>query len=767
MSNITIEGYRQMQARTIALLLRYDEGRFRQLIDNRAGSGVQLAQLSTYRDLAVMFQLQNSLFEDIVPRIIRRLSFESPTTRELEELPARGRINWERTLQQSWNEFPGETPLQVHTRTRRRDFATPENLLTIITLLEYSQHAQYLLEQERIQIGDEALRHPLHTIIENCERTLNFPQFAALRSTAQKILDNGETEQLEAQLIERHHQESSAYSHLLEWRQQYRSLQLLEYGSAPDEDVVGADPKRDNYLYQLWLFYELLDMLQREQCIESFESNPLRLRFRWGAESTLYELRHDQERPVLWDNSPKVRPDYYIYRVDRTELRDGDRLIWHEPGYILDAKYYLPHDSDAMYSEARKRMLADLQLLGERHGALLFAYSHSEQTPDDAEQRPHQLGRLHAKTDTGFNLSQHIQIDGWQIPPHSAANGAAYLRTVLDRVHAQLATSIPIACHGVIGDVDTIRPGSQANATCPTCNGPLAYCPKPHVGPQHIDRVCTRCDCLSNKQVCHIIGQDEAFLPPMVQRTLTTEDLSRNIEELKQWLNKHASINDTSEQAEQLRTQILNAIGARVDSFTKFNRVDLTSTRNNFRQWVFGDYWDTNSYQLSEQAREMLVSGEYIWNEVKDVRLEDWAACAVQYLRAFEYELHRRVYDVCNNQLIKQQYSKVQPMKPNEFTFGSLGGIYNNRTNDTPPFRNATNWSVLLEYVAKPMGLSEADFGELCRKTSELAKSRNEVAHTKLISREKVQEIRDRVLGKLNQPGELLQLCQQLRPAGA
>lgn len=639
MSNITIEGYRQMQARTIALLLRYDEGRFRQLIDNRAGSGVQLAQLSTYRDLAVMFQLQNSLFEDIVPRIIRRLSFESPTTRELEELPARGRINWERTLQQSWNEFPGETPLQVHTRTRRRDFATPENLLTIITLLEYSQHAQYLLEQERIQIGDEALRHPLHTIIENCERTLNFPQFAALRSTAQKILDNGETEQLEAQLIERHHQESSAYSHLLEWRQQYRSLQLLEYGSAPDEDVVGADPKRDNYLYQLWLFYELLDMLQREQCIESFESNPLRLRFRWGAESSLYELRHDQERPVLWDNSPKVRPDYYIYRVDRTELRDGDRLIWHEPGYILDAKYYLPHDSDAMYSEARKRMLADLQLLGERHGALLFAYSHSEQTPDDAEQRPHQLGRLHAKTDTGFNLSQHIQIDGWQIPPHSAANGAAYLRTVLDRVHAQLATSIPIACHGVFLDQLSVNDQLlQHPEMKELLNGPsndILICPKPHIGPNHIDIVNRSLHCCADARLCHIIHQPNASKPVKPPR---------NAEDLLQELQHIFSTTDPSE----LDDSTVAQIAAQVELMTR-RFAEIAGAYRSIEVY-FNRLRDLGMHHTLEllraTERESMALAIFLVEQLDSIKAKDFSAPVIHISSVLEIAIKNTIFTV-------------------------------------------------------------------------------------------------------------------------
>src|SRR5438132_13225305 len=40
----------------------------------------------------------------------------------------------------------------------------------------------------------------------------------------------------------------------------------------------------------------------------------------------------------------------------------------------------------------------------------------------------------------------------------------------------------------------------------------------------------------------------------------------------------------------------------------------------------------------------MLVSGEYVWHEYADNALDDWAAPAIQYCRALEFEVRRRLY---------------------------------------------------------------------------------------------------------------------------
>ncbi len=222
--------YSAMQARLIALLVRHDEQSFGHYYDQRE----QFEQerdtdaLQRYRELGVLFHLRDELFEHILPRIVRRLSFESPRNMLIEEPPVRGRIDWERTLDATWAERPGETPLLLHTRQRRRDFATPENLLTVATLLEYRDDVQQLLRSDQAIVGSEAFRHPLNEIVERCDRELAFPQFAGLRQEAHRILEGSGTELLEVQVQDRLLPGSnSAYEELLQWRQRRRALRLL------------------------------------------------------------------------------------------------------------------------------------------------------------------------------------------------------------------------------------------------------------------------------------------------------------------------------------------------------------------------------------------------------------------------------------------------------------------------------------------------------------------------------------------------------------
>jgi hypothetical protein len=777
-SDVTIQGFRHMQARMIALILRHDELRFRSQIGERRGAGLDLRSFSSYRNLAVVFQLRDSLFESILPSIMRRLSFESPNTLEREELPARGRIHWERSFEASWNERPDQAPLEVYTRVRRRDFATPANLLTIITILEYQAHARELLDSEGQEIGDAALRHPLHGIIESCERALRFPQFAALRSTAQAQLDAGRSELIEAQLSEQYQHISSAYSQLLEWRRHYHELRLIEKLPNQDESVLGSDPKRADALFQHWLYFELVDLLQNKGLLDSFDSERREIHFRWGEQQTEYLLRHEDTRPILWQNAPGARPDYYIYRKGRHEIRDGKQLLWQEPGYLLDAKYYQPRDSKSMYSLPLKRMLADLELIGEHYGSLLFAYTKLDlEDPElepselvalqsdlsaqhqDPSLQPAQLGLMQARPDTSFELSKHIQINGWQIPPHDHQNGPAfYLSQVLDQVHARLHSPREIHCYGSIADIDTVRPAAiplnqqeAANERCSRCGGPLAFCPKPHVSANRIDRVCPQCDCLKNKRLCHIIGQEQAVIPLMVQRVLNEEDLYRNIKQLREWFQGLFQEDDLSEEAEQARNAVIEAIGQLGDSFIKYRNPQFGPIEESLRKGSLRRYWLTDPNAIAQKSRDMLLSGEYIWYDMGETQVPDWAACAVQHLRALENELHRRFYLPARSELMFNN----KPMKPTKFTFGSIVNIYQHQTGF-----QSKNWQVIHKFVLAPNRVTTEQFDRFISQLTVLYEIRNRVAHRDSVSKEDAHTVRTVLLGDDDELGLFFEFCQ-------
>jgi hypothetical protein len=768
-----------MQGRMVELLLRHDAPQFRSTFGEQIADQLAHPLLARYRDLAVLFYLREELFDSILPRIKRRLSFAAPRELMVEDLPPRGRIDWGRTMTASWRDRPGETPLAVQTRQRRRHFATPENLLTVATLLEYRTAVQHLLDEEMTRDSVQAVRHPLHEIADACTRELAFLQFAGLVREAGAIVEgyaSATTDDLELAVADNLLPgRNSAYDDLLGWRHKLRVLHLLDRTADTSvEPMLGANPQRDNYLYQLWLFYELGDLLQHEGRLVDWSVADMHLTFTWGSDANqgTYILTHDRGIPQQWENAPGVRPDLYIARADREEIRDGKTLIWHEPGYVLDAKYYKPRDSARAPASPVKRMIADLQLTGERNGALLFAFQQGDSTdtpladePDLAAEAEQQaqldapLYQVMPNQATTYASQRDATIAIWRIQPQTHADTRALHQTLtalLDRVHQALRDRVSIECHGFLPDVDTINPGNTEPARCPQCGELLAFCPKPHVGADRVDRVCPRCDCLRSKRLCHILGRAEYIAPPFVKRILTQEDLLASVQTLRAWLREHVALDDASERADQAREQLLRTIGELTESYVKLTRADTAQTEYWFREWVFREHWsdEKSPRGLPKEVRNMLISGEFVWMQFQASTIEDWAACAVQYTRALEHEIHRRLYDPCGLRLVTKDGF---PMKPNQFSIGTVMFLYSERK------KNA-NWDTLLELVARPSSIDEQALKQLVIDIEALRLDRNKVAHTERVDATLAGKIRELVLGHQGQPGVLYRLCSSLNP---
>ncbi|NJO82649.1 MAG: hypothetical protein HC828_07365 [Blastochloris sp.] len=283
------EAFHVMQGRLVELLLRYDAPRFGKTFAEQVAEGFDDPRLRRYRELAVLFYLREELFASIIPRIKRRLSFVAPREVHVESLPPRGRIDWSRTLSTSLHNHPGEPPLEVQTRQRRRTSRPQTNLLAVVTLLEYRAAVQRVLDTEATQDRVQALRHPLQEIIGACTRELVFPQFAGLERAASEIIEGraGATpSELERQVARGLVPgRNSAYDDLLAWRRRLQQLTLGQRDApAVHTTAFGADPDADNRLYQLWIFFELADLLRTEGCCgpEDLVLRPLRLRFQWG-----------------------------------------------------------------------------------------------------------------------------------------------------------------------------------------------------------------------------------------------------------------------------------------------------------------------------------------------------------------------------------------------------------------------------------------------------------------------------------------------------
>ncbi len=643
--------YAQMQARLIELLLRHNERSFRRLYEQHADYGRDTNRdLQRYRDLAVLFHLRDELFEHILPRIVRRLSFESPRSVVQEEPPAQGRIDWDRTLGATWAERPGEPPLMLHTRQRRREFSTPENLLTVVTLLQYRDDVQRVLWDEQTLVGNEALRHPLNEIVDRCERELAFPQFAGLRQTAQQTIEGigGDPETLEMQVRDRLLPGSnSAYEELLDWRARYRTLSLLDRRQTQQPDaVLGVDPDRDNYLYQLWLFYELGQTLQQRGAIVTWDDEQMHFTYTWGdgEDQCTYYVQHDQSikhngDPWLpWQEAPGVRPDFYITRVDAQHVTDArGRVFWREPGYVLDAKYYKPRGGAKAPGNPVKRMLADLQLTDERRGGLLFAF---QRTSADAkslgpdENLEKDVGALPPEAQPLYevhpapSVAQHTQPDIlvgiWRVHPSLGSDMTQLeeaLAGLLEHVHQALKDRVEVACHGVFLDTLTATgSGTLASSTNLFWRGgnkvhtdldEILVCPKPHVGPWRVDLVSLNRDCCRNGEVCHIINRADARKP---KRLTALDEISSAIK---------ASADDPDD--ESASAAVTNQVLAITKRYVQLLQPDIEEYKGWIRDELdVGELFDTTML-LSPVQRETLALARFLWEQIDHIRATNYA----------------------------------------------------------------------------------------------------------------------------------------------
>ncbi|MBP1466162.1 hypothetical protein EYB53_010640 [Candidatus Chloroploca sp. M-50] len=744
-SSVEREAFLWLQGRMVELLLRHDVRRLGSSFAPRLGSlfdDEHYTVLHPYRELAVLIYLRDELLASILPRIKRRLSFLAPREGLIEELPPRGRIDWAHTLAAGLRDRPGEPPLHVHTRQRRRHFATPENLLTVVTLLEYRAAIQVRLDAEREVAGAMALRHPLHEMLEQVTRELAFPQFVGLVREAEAIA-NGDAEQrpidleraVEAHLVPGH---NSAYDDLLAWRRNLRGLRLLERNlSANAPPMLGADPARDNYLYQIWLFYELAELLERRGVREIWHVGTMRLRFHWGEgdDRRVYWLQHDRAIPHHWHQAPGVRPDLYLERDGRAEVRQQGSLIWREPGYVLDAKYYKPRDSVRAPSGTIKRMIADLQLTGERRGALLFAFQSAERPADledsdlleqlSATAAVGPLYRVWPEPAAAQSTRPDAAITIWRACPQIGGLAATHatLVAVLDEAHQALRAQVPVACHGVFLDPLSLSERGAMLGRDGTAFAPedLLVCPKPHIGPWRVDLVSRSHHCCRDEQLCHIIGQVGATPPVRPPRTA---------HELLSELDRLFAVGAL----ETLDETAIEYAVSRIEGLTR-RFAEITGALHDLGRYEakLGDIGlDRTLPLIGPTERASLALAIYLRDQLDDVQANDYSASIIHVARVLERELQRRLLSIPGITGADFPYGKP--------TLGALGGVYR---------KHPALWARIAAHLAQ-VWVGQVDpedtafvvnIAQLIPEIDILVRARNQAAHTTPIARNRFREL--------------------------
>jgi hypothetical protein len=518
------------------------------------------------------------------------------------------------------------------------------------------------------------------------------------------------------------------YGDLMTWWERIEQ-QHLQTRTDQSLSPVLQTQEQAGLLYQLWIALELVNMLvELGQLSDPYiATDNLRFQFQWHQRS--FELVYDRspKQHLAWTGAPGERPDYFITRANAHKVTDGTKIYWQEPGVLLDAKCYLGVNPSRA-SGAIKRMIADIQLVDARNGALIFP-DLTGLEPQVLPDTTRYLGSIAA--DSAVHLYA-------MRPFEQEAALHARLAELLDQIAAWLPERPPIACHGCIPDRDTVTPAGRIVTTVP-----LIFCPKPHISPTHVDMVSPIDDCLKNPHVCHImsLGPVAGLMRPFVERVLNQDDLLAAISQLRAHLNATVSSTDESEEAEQARSALVEAIGRLVDNYSAMRQPDTKPIEERL-EFIFGPYWSDNDDPrgLPEDVRNMLISGDFVYYEFIKGGVADWAASAVQYVRAVERELHRRLYDRFGQPSPLKDF-KGKPLKPQHFTFGTVSTAYRERTHGN------LNWQVLLNHAVRPSHAKPSDFEQAIANVVGLHQLRNQIAHSEKIDQAKGQLVREITLG--------------------
>lgn len=741
-----------LQRRVMRLLLLHAQQLFRgQFAHFFTGSSLPtLPVLQFYDRYLKLLMLSEELLNDILPRIRLQLSLQIDQLPLQEEAPTRGEIDWPRTIARAINETPDLPPQLFETRQRQQHINVPENLLFVAILLQHQQIVRETLKKDQSdELLTDAERQQLVGIDEALERELATPDARLLREAASR----SEIERLVKQVAARLRPGAGPYRDLLAWWEHFNALHI---GQSDDQRRLTLASTRKNeqdaWLYELWIALELLTLLQEKHALSPGELEIQRDRMRWVFTWENHRYRFQYQRRLApspgelpgWEHAPALQPSYLIERATPlVKIEHEDTLIWQDPPFLIAAAYATDGSATARLGIAIQELSGGLHMYNAYTGALCFPLLSDPPVEQPFSGEVRRAGKQHAG---GMPEQSRIQLA--KITPDLSED---ILHQRLLALIQQAAASLPEreqpACHGIVLDADSVNASGDA---IPAYN---VLCPKPHIGPGVFDLVNDQVHCLKDPRVCHIWGQ--AKLAPFVVRATTQAEMDKQSSTIR---GKAEEALTTAEQAgdearaEELRNHVFQGVGRTVEQYVKL-RGNTEAVETNFEDWVFEDYWKKHPRCLHEETRHMLLSGEYVWLEYLHANLKDWAAPAIQFCRALEKEVERRLHD---------HYPHDFRLPKSGMTLGALRTIYLGRDKYPDSIHNWKLFRQIVQASHSDERTFEAVFVRLVKEN--VAANRNLVAHNGPVSRAIAQELHDTIIGKGGNPGILRWMAENLEP---
>jgi len=620
-----------LQWRLVGLLRRHDAPQ--PAGDDRA---LPPDSAAPWRRLAALTGAAETLLDELMPRIVRQLSFALPRTTRQEPLPAHGRVDWPRTLAANWRRLPDHPPLSVVAHRRGRLFDTPENLLAVTALLELRAALRRELEWLPPDQRHALLRQPLARSAERCDRMLALPPLAGLVPLAERA--RADDAWLARQLAERDLAGSQrAYGRLVPWRAAL--ARLAAAGAQPPLNASAMHDRelpRVDELFRWWLFYEWIDVALQQGAEHHRGADHHEALLSWPATARRCRLRRSATLDTLWQHAPAVVPDLYL------EVQHAADPRAHQ--VVLVAHWLPPDQSHRGGLAAAKRLLADLLLSDRRHGVIVHALPAG--TTDAA---------YHRIAPAADGLAHHAApppLDVWCVPPSSPEHATSRIATILEAAFRRLETEPP-ACHGIFLDQLSV---AERGAAAGLHGEDLVLCPKPHLGPGRLAVVSRSLHCCRDATRCHIAGRPDAR-PPLRP--------PRSIHDLQAEVRLLLVDGDLARLDDALVERVSSAVAEVTRSFAAITGVLNDLGRFDARIADLG--LDRSLGLLDRTGRESLALAIYIRDQLDDIRALDYSAAIVHVTRVLERELARRIQQLDGWQTAWQRSRFV--------TLGTLPGV--------------------------------------------------------------------------------------------
>lgn len=748
-----------LQRRILFLLQRYDHqlfhGQFRLFYSQSTLPTIPLLQ---YYDSYLKVVFHKDEFFDIVERINRQLKTQNSQVFTLEEVPTRGEPDWQRTSARSLNEFPDLPPLLLETSQHQYSLQVPENLFVVAVLLNYRQVIQELLKQDLTEeILSNQERQQFVTMNENLEHLLTHPYAHELLNKAA----NADLEQLAEQVHRRLPPGNSPYRELLEWWEQFQAMHIGQESGRRQLTLhhKPGSQRTNTWLYELWIVLEVINLLAEQQHItpDNFQiaTDQIQVQFTWNGRTFLftYHRRSDTSIDTLpgWQNVAAIPLCYSLQCVSLPPDDTQPKPTWPEACVIFASNYEPASDpSSQSPATALRNLLGEMRLYRAAHGVIF--------TPLLADPP---MGTFYTRVqrDTtaytegmSYNLSNpNIRLCKL-LPNRDVQTLSARLQALLNDLTSPETLPEPLepACYGILLDGNT---DNASGAPPPAYN---VLCPKPHLGEGVFDLVNREKHCLKDPQLCHVIGK--TLFPPRLARKNTPSDFRENITELRAYgaeALQQASLAKDESRYEQIQQRILQAIGQTVEQYVQA-RGNTAQQEKYYRDGFFGVYWKQDPRCLAEETRHILLSGEFVWDEYQGIDMKDWAAPAVQYCRALETEIKRRLHDHYPDPRTGFDLSK----SGGHMTLGAVTAIYRKRKHET-----RDNWKLFLDIV-KLSACDDKDFIAIIERmiNENVVNHRNALAHGGAISEGIATQLRASIIGKPKDPGILCWIAEHLEP---